>query len=256
MKYLIIAILIPITIDLSAQIHRQYIDQNNHNETIIVKHQAASDAAILNELDDYGLGMGDVIRISTEDVQTLTTKEKVKAPLDINRENVTTALLVKNEIRSKPSSRIEHTAETSTLDRLNDTKHIDLHTIPTENDSHLSTNVTIVSTPAVHRNVKNVKQNAQQNIGWQPSYDYLAKRSKQLAARRQSLAANIAASEQNTLLVQKENASTKYPQGHIQQKNVDKNAVVSHKRKLKKRFKKRLRKRKPQQGKKWSCFKF
>lgn len=264
MKYTITAIIISLTLNLTAQIHRQYTDKNNHNETIIVKHKAASDATILDELDSYGLGMGDVVRIATEDVHHLNIDKKIESLEVPNMEYATTslktALLPDNastiiEEHPAESTAIKETIKTRSTETSLEKKKLNL-SIPRLENSDLATS------PSKEVGDKSSQQQIQQSkntkylLGWQPSATYLSNRKKQLAARQQASEANNASNNKN---VHKRSASNPYEVSNYQRStntrsNFANNSTV--KKKSKKLLTKRPKKRKRYRNKKWTCFKF
>lgn len=78
-QILLIAVMaIAFTIPAQAQVKRQFIDQKNSRTTVVIKEKnQQDDLAILNEQFDMDeIGMGEVIRITTETVKTPAPKAK------------------------------------------------------------------------------------------------------------------------------------------------------------------------------------
>lgn len=276
MKHIIIISIFIIPLITQAQIHRQYTDQDNHNETVVVKHKDADDQAILAEIGQQSLGLGDVVRISTEmpqpQIQRRATTELTSAS---SQQRIYTN--VQNGLAS--NDKVENTASISTNQMTEAAITNTTETVVAETAIVINSPTTDeftekgVSADYLQRlqqaksKTHNAKKSAKVVVkadasaaftGWQPSAAYLEKRQKQLAAQQQSVEARTVVLAQTPSNNRAKQVSARTAiQRTSQTAQTSGNSSYQAAKKKTKRFSKiKLKKRKRFRGKKWTCFKF
>lgn len=244
--FLIIVILSPSL--LSAQIERQFVDQKNHNVTVVIKDENSSDQAILEQLNWSGIGMGEEVQISTEMYTASTasdlTNEFTPKGVDVSTYN-------KSSIEAPTYSSAPQIVETPTTTTL-------VPNIPAPNKVKTVKTSSKIVPQQEYQNMKKVsKLSTNTGLGWQPSEAYVLKKEQQLAAKKRATQAAKESKIHSPIygLPAPPTYNNSTPSTITRTSNST-NIKTRKKRNTSSLFKVKMKKRKKVRGKKWQCFKF